>query len=76
MHITFVHALPELSWDCDDLKLSVEQYLHNMRMPDLDPQEGRGRLGGACVQVAGALIDYLFGPPAGPEAKPDTITPK
>lgn len=78
MHITFINTLPDLSWDCDDLKLSVEQYSHNMRMPGLDPREGRGHLGGACVQVAGVLIDHLSGLPAGPEAKPEshTMTPE
>lgn len=29
---------PALGWDFDDLKLSVEQYLHNMRRPGPDPQ--------------------------------------
>lgn len=74
---TFTRTLPALGWDCDDLKLSVQQYLHNMRRPGLDPQGGRGPLGGERVQVAGVLIDYLSGLPAGPEAKPrsHTMTP-
>lgn len=69
---------PALGWDFDDLKLSVEQYLHNMRRPGPDPQGGRGPPGGACVQVAGVLIDHLSGLPAGPEAKPrsHTMTPE
>lgn len=69
---------PALGWDSDDLKLSVEQYLHNMRRPGPDPQGGRGLPGGACVQVAAVLIDYLSGLPAGPEAKPrsHTMTPE
>lgn len=65
---------PALGWDCDDLKSSVEQYLHNMRRPGPDPQGGRGHPGGACVQVAGVLIDHLSGLPAGPEAKPRSHT--
>lgn len=75
---TLHSCIPDLSCDCDDLKLSVEQYLHNMRMPGLDPQEGRGHLGGACVQVARVLIDHLSGLPAGPVAKPGshTMTPE
>lgn len=73
---TFTQPLPALGWDCDDLKLSVQQYLHNMRRPGLDPQGGRGPLGGEHVQVAGVLIDHLSGLPAGPEAKPRSHTMK
>lgn len=74
MHITSVHTLPDLSWDCDDLTSSVEQCLHNTRMPGPDPPRGRGRLGGARVQAAGVLIDHHSGLPAGPEAKPESHT--
>lgn len=69
---------PALGWDFDDLKWSVEQYLHNMHRPGPDPQGGRGPLGGACFQVAGVLIDHFSGLPARPEAKPrsHTMTPE
>lgn len=69
---------PALGRDFDDLKVSVEQYLHSMRRPGPDPQGGRGPPGGARVQVAGVLIDHLSGLPAGPEAKPrsHTMTPE
>lgn len=74
MRITIRHVLPALGWHHDDLRLSAQRCLHNMRRPGLDLQGGHGHLGDACVQVAGEPIDHLSGLPAGQEAKPGSPT--